>query len=113
MGAETFCVTIKGASAEAAFAEAVRQAQYDHGHSGYSGTIAEKRDFVIVPLPDGLSPTEAVDLAGSDCLSHANQSAAVRAWVKQAEPIYDDKWGPALCFESTPGTFVFCGWASS
>ena len=37
----------------------VEQAQYDHGHSGYSGTIAEsqglkvKRDIIVTPKEGG------------------------------------------------------------
>ena len=41
--------------AEDAFRAAVQQAQYDHGHSGYTGTIAEKGDFVMLEVPPGLS----------------------------------------------------------
>lgn len=55
MGANTFLTEARGSTAQEAFDSAVAAAQYDHGHSGYTGTIAEKSSFKVVtgdPDPD-------------------------------------------------------------
>jgi fatty acid/phospholipid biosynthesis enzyme len=46
MGAETFVTKAKGATAREAFQAAIQQAQWQHGHNGYTGTITEKIIFV-------------------------------------------------------------------
>lgn len=98
MGAEFFNVKSIGKTAKEAFKKAVEEAQYDYGHAGYTGTIAEKKDFVMLDLPEGMNPYDYI------ALNH---------------PSIDDKWGPAGCIElsQTPGSdekeFLFFGWASS
>jgi len=55
MGAEYFGILIEKKDATKAFSEASEQARYDHGHSGYTGTIAEKIGFETVskaPIED-------------------------------------------------------------
>ena len=47
MGANVFTTFSMGKDAEDAFFNAVDQAKYDYGHSGYTGTIAEKDSFVM------------------------------------------------------------------
>ena len=104
MGAETFKTVGHGATANEAFDAAVSQAQYDHGHAGYTGTIAEKDEFSVISDSDGTSPEEANALAD-------------KLMDEQDERI-DDKWGPAgaIRFEA-PGDmrqwWLFFGWASS
>jgi hypothetical protein len=85
MGAQTFCERVKGASAKKAFRDAVDQAKYDHGHSGYSGTIAEKDSFVMITCPDGIKPE------------------------RYADQLLDD----AGCIDCGNGEYLFFGWASS
>lgn len=46
MGATTFFTYATGKTAKEAFASAQAEARYDHGHSGYTGTIAEKPSFI-------------------------------------------------------------------
>ena len=48
MGATTFITPQEGARVEEAFREAVAAARFEHGHGGYTGTVAAKNDFVIV-----------------------------------------------------------------
>ena len=48
MGAEVFESYAQGATAAEAFHNAVNEAQYLHGHGGYTGTIAEKSSFVLI-----------------------------------------------------------------
>lgn len=115
MGAQEFSVLKKGIYKEPkeAFWEAVEQANYDHGHSGYTGTIAEKNSFKMVELPKGKKVGEFVE----ECL--ANEDG-----------FWNDKWGPAACVEIKGSqlaklrderykgkknfkAYVFFGWASS
>jgi hypothetical protein len=97
MGAEFFTHKSNGKTAQEAFEAAVKKAQYDHGHRGYSGTIAEKSSFTMIKLPEGIEPGDYADLLNS-----------------KNDPRIDDKWGPAGCFEIKPGEeYYFFGWASS
>lgn len=54
MGATSFFTYATGKTVNKAFASAQADARYDHGHSGYTGTIAEKPSFIefAVPLAD-------------------------------------------------------------
>lgn len=47
MGAEYFHCVAEGKDAHRAFANAVEEAYYWHGHGGYTGSIAEKLSFVL------------------------------------------------------------------
>jgi len=62
MGANIFYTYAFGKTAKDAFRDAVHQAQWEHGHGGYTGTIAEKHDFVMLPKPD--TRLSIRDLAG-------------------------------------------------
>jgi len=80
MGATTFWVTETGFTPKEAFKKAVEKARYEHGHGGYTGTIAEKDSFVMIDVPRGKNPEEyARELLNSD------------------EHEVADKWGPAGC----------------
>lgn len=63
MGAVDFSQMAIGRNAEEAYRDAVEQAEYEHGHSGYTGTIAETRGFFMIELPKGLTLRKAFDLA--------------------------------------------------
>lgn len=99
MGACEFSATAKGKTARDAFQFARAEAQYESGHGGYTGTIAEKHEFVVV----GSAPTIAEAIKVAD--AHQDE--------------VDDKWGPAGCVRvGEPGPdgltlFYFYGWASS
>ncbi|QLF83668.1 hypothetical protein SEA_REDWATTLEHOG_165 [Gordonia phage RedWattleHog] len=100
MGATTFFHWEGGRSPEEAFTAARDQAKYDFGHAGYTGTIAEKSGFVMIPwtgegLPDR---SEAEDLGDK--------------LIEDCDPRIDDKWGPAGCIKAQDGMFLFFGWAS-
>lgn len=104
MGAEQFVTRATGASASEAFSRAVEQAQYDYGHAGYTGTIAEKRGFKLVtPNGPGESPKQVVER----CLEDDRHFC-------------QDKWGDAGAVDAGPNPknpkeriFIFFGWASS
>ncbi len=97
MGATTFITQAAGKTAADAFEAARKQAQYDHGHSGYTGTVAEKDEFVLIPFP-----------GGDDTVAEAFADALIRAGDKRV----DSKWGPAGCLDLGGGKFMFFGWAS-
>lgn len=50
MGADTFEIFGYGKTAREAFSAAREDAQYEHGHGGYTGTIAEKDSYVRIDL---------------------------------------------------------------
>jgi len=95
MGACTFFTVSKGKTADAAFSEAVYTARYEYGHGGYTGTIAEKHDFIMIELPKGAVPVK-----------YAEQL------IDDGDPRIDDKWGPAGCIEMPGNKYLFFGWAS-
>ncbi len=97
MGAEVFITYSRGATAEEAFNEAVRRAQHDWGHSGYTGSIAEKDSFVIIK-----APKDTTNFSG-----YADQL------IEDCDSRIDDKWGPAGCIPVGEDKFLFFGWASS
>ena len=99
MGAQVFVVESSGEDAKDAFHNAVQEAKWACGHEGYTGTIAEKESFTMIPLPKGVNPHDFADELIDICDHRIN-----------------DKWGPAGCFElTTRGNerqFLFFGWAS-
>jgi hypothetical protein len=96
MGSDTFRTRASGKTANDAFNNAVREAQYESGHGGYSGTIAEKNCFQMIDLPKG-----------KDARDFANEL------ISEGDPRIDDKWGPAGCIALGKGEYLFFGWASS
>ena len=80
-------------NARDAFKAAREEALYNHGHSGYSGTIAEKDSFVVLPCIEGKTPRDSFFDVYID------------------DPRIYDKYGPAGCIETENG-FVFFGWAA-
>lgn len=95
MGAEYFETRATGKNAREAFKAAQEEAWFDFGHSGYTGTIAEKPGFKLVDRKEGESISE--------CLERHDDSKLV-----------NDKWGDAACIPGDkPNEYVFFGWASS
>src|SRR5271154_4940509 len=98
MGANTFGTKDSGKTAQEAFTNAVADAQWEHCHGGYTGTIAEKHSFVVIPVPKGKDPrtfAESLMDASAD------------------DPRISDKWGPAGCVRLSENEWYFFGWASS
>ena len=100
MGACDFYKLVSGKTAQEAFNKAVTDAQYDSGHGGYTGTIAEKSTFVMISNPVCSTKEAAYELA--------------QKLINEDDRRVSDKWGPAGCIPIA-GTdkFVFFGWASS
>jgi hypothetical protein len=103
MGAQQFRDEARGATVKEAFDSAVSEAQYEHGHGGYSGTIAEKREFTVISDAEGM-PREAAAALADKLLFDGDKRI-------------DSKWGPAGAIRfggpgEEPG-WLFFGWASS
>jgi hypothetical protein len=96
VGAFAFICRAKGKSAREAFARARVAAQYESGHGRYTGTIAEKHEFVLIKVPEGVDPNK-----------HAEDL------IEDEKSAVNDKWGPAGCIELAAGDYLFFGWASS
>ena len=99
MGASDFYQFGKGNTIKDAFLAAREEAAYDCGHSGYTGTLAEKNDFVLIKTPKVQTDKEATELAHK--LIEANDKRI------------DDKWGPAGAIPVKKDRWLFFGWASS
>jgi hypothetical protein len=103
MGAEQFITTAEGATVKEAFDAAREEAAYERGHRGYTGTIAEKDEFVIISDAVGMTRTMAEALA--------------EKLLRDGDKRIDDKWGPVGVIRfgeagEEPG-WLFFGWASS
>jgi hypothetical protein len=108
VGASTFETYGDGTDVHAAFHDAVEQAGWEHGHGGYTGTIAEKTDYVIITR-EPMSYDDASRLASD--LIHGD------------DPRVADKWGPAGALpvrqptspagQQDPDGWLFFGFASS
>jgi len=124
MGAEEFEATVSGDSVKDAFWAAVQQAQYDYGHSGYTGTIAEKGEYVVFKAPAGtddamiMQVIEAVSRFGWSGRQNSPEDEAARIAyaafpLDEMAAVFDDKWGPAGAIQLADGSWHFFGMASS
>ena len=115
--------------ASKAFHAAVEEAQYEYGHGGYTGTIAEMHEFVVVTppanvdarllaqfihesdyklisrKPEGLSATEQV--------FYDSLPDGFKPKLRHLAEVHSDKWGPCLAIKIAPKWWAFFGWASS
>ena len=80
MGGTTFETYAKGDSVSAAFEEARRQASFENGHGGYTGTIAEKDGYVVIQ---------------STPVSKARAYQMAQDLIEKDDPRLSDTWGPA------------------
>jgi len=92
-----------GKDAREAFHKLVEDAQYESGHGGYTGTIAEKPSFSLFDLPSKRMDPFKTAHKISDCYCgeniDKNFKPEQRAWAKRVAETWSDKWGPAVCFE--------------
>jgi hypothetical protein len=84
-----------GKTAKDAFSAAVAEARRSYGEGGYTGSIAEKRSFVMISVPKGVEPR-----------------AYVNELIEKDDDRICDKWGPAGCIALGKEEFLFFGWAS-
>jgi hypothetical protein len=101
----------RGATVQEAFTDAREQAAYEHGHGGYTGSLAEKDSFTLIPPPFGPSP----DLSPDEAAKEFRKALLLFAdeLIEKDDPRIDDKWGPAGALDLKDGSFLFFGWASS
>ena len=98
MGAEVFSCTAGGSTVGEAFSAAVEQAQWEHGHGGYTGTIAEKDSWTMV-ADEAMTLNDAEELGGR--------------LVDECDERIDNKHGPAGAIQLVEGGWYFFGWAAS
>lgn len=80
MGAVTFETLASGETAEEAFSNAVEDAKHMHGHGGYTGMIAEKTSFEVIPERE----------------HHGKQKRRyARQLIEDGDERIQSKWGPA------------------
>ena len=96
MGSDTFFMVRSGKSARDAFKTACEDALYEHGHGGYTGTIAEKDSFQMIDCPKDVKPKDYAEKL-----------------IDEGDPRVDDKWGPAGCIALGDNKYLFFGLASS
>jgi len=114
MGAEQFETTAIGATADEAFAVAVNEAHYWHGHSGYTGTVCEKPGFVEFPVPEGSTVADvvaALEVSWQDT-KPLEAIYGDTDTVSKIAGFYDDKWEAAIALRVDETSWLFCGWAS-
>ena len=87
----------RGENARDAFRHAVQEAQYENGHGGYTGTIAEKHNYKMIPCE---MTEEAITKKVEECFENENH-------------FVQNKWGPSGCIKVRDGFYIFFGWASS
>lgn len=107
MGSCSFQIRTKELNAPLAFNALVAQAQYEHGHAGYTGTIAEKTSWEIGLLADPANPRVPEFVLEAEAQKFINDDL---------EDL--DKYGPAhVVFlkdeAGKPSGLIFYGWASS
>lgn len=107
MGACTFTDVAKGSTAKEAFENATSDARYEHGHGGYTGTIAEKHSFTIIPFTSPSGAEKGTPEFRKEVGRYADQL------IEDDDYRVTDKWGPAGCIDLGNGEYLFFGWASS
>ena len=123
MGASEYMNAGKGKTAQVAFDKVTENARWNHGHGGYSGTIAEKYSMVEFPRPKGMRRATVLkavrDLGriGFDDDGNAKTATVQAKYPKlriaAMSEVYEGKWGPSLAIELSKGEYLFAGFASS
>lgn len=107
MGATTFHTESGLDDVAAAFAEVRESAFYAHGHSGYTGTVAEKDGYRVFDLPEGKTVADAIRACDEEAWEDR-----VPEWLPRGLfTCYDDKSGPAVAVRED-GSWHFFGFAS-
>lgn len=92
MGATDFTHLVQHSDAHRAFAMAVSEATHEHGHGGYSGTIAEKDGFAII---DRTVRSRAAAYRYVSDIVEASWQEDDDRFPADVTRIVNDKWGPA------------------
>ena len=100
MGADQFSSIGIARTPEVAFNQAHDQATWEYGHGGYSGTIAEKGSYVLLGKLGSRYYDNVEDYFHE--LLYGDEKkipAGIRDVIRRGAGIFNDKWGPAVCFE--------------
>lgn len=109
MGAYEFRSFDANEDAAQAFSQAREEAAYQHGHGGYTGTIAEKPGYRIFEVPAGVT-VEAV----IDAFEAFDWDSPRPEWMPESiADQYGDKWGDCIAIKEPTGGWHFIGMASS
>ena len=131
MGATTFFNIGKGATAQEVFDRLHQQALYQHGHGGYTGTIAEKSTYTLFQRPKGMRRKTVIEAVQSleqicptgisEACDHMHDDNPKPSTIQAKFPklpiylmweVFDRKFGPALAIQLRPGEYLFAGFAS-
>jgi len=112
MGANEFVIEAKGDGPTQAYGDAVREARWQNGHAGYTGTIAETNGFQMFNMPDTYRPSEK-HVTRKPTQKDPELWRAVGYAHKMIDENKIEKWGPAGCIALGDGRYVFFGIASS
>jgi hypothetical protein len=118
VGAVDFYCEVKGKNAQDAFTEAQVEALYWNGHSGYTGTVAEKQSFKLFGCPThGVTARDVIDaILLDERLRNDNDRLIELGYPKDMAwdiaNTYFDKWGAALCIQTGTESYAFAGVAS-
>lgn len=114
MGAQTFenkATAPKGTPLDTVFTDAVQDAKNEHGHGGYSGTLAEKHNCILICTVETYAQADRV---ASDIMNDEDSNMMYREEITQ---LVADKWGAAGAIRFTQDAktdgYIFFGWASS
>lgn len=129
MGATEFAIDNTGKTAGEAYDTQVDSDRYNFGHSGYTGTMAEKDGFVLIDRPTRIRASRLMDtivdaeqwafwVDTDEKYRHVYTKPKARcekAWYRLCEwypdrvggardicKTYGEKWGPALAVEQSP-----------
>lgn len=108
---ETHVKVNKTTSDQDAFTSAREQAQFDSGHGGYTGTLAEKSSFTMIARVKSRENADRIISA-----LYNTTGPGVHTYREEAAQVIDDKWGPAGAIrypiDRTTDGIVFFGFAS-
>jgi len=109
-GGMDFMTVGTGKSAQEAFNNATSDARHEHGHGGYTGTIAEKPGFVLITPPKGVDPKQYAEWVQG---YETSVPAEYQAQLERDRQRIEDKWGPAGAVQIGANKWLFFGIASS
>jgi hypothetical protein len=112
MGAEQFWTVGFGKTAKDAFQIAREEAAFSYGHSGYTGSIAEKNNYIMIPLPKGKNANDYIDelFEKEDPVLMTMGSCRLIDITKEVKKDYKAK---KKRWPRGKSAFLFFGWASS
>ncbi|MFC4987374.1 hypothetical protein [Saliphagus infecundisoli] len=115
MGTVTFKTLAFGATADEAFTGAVEDSKHRHGHNGYTGTIAEKTTFTVIPESEHkgrqkrIVASELIDEEDQRIQCKRGPAGAINCSGTKAATRYREQHG----LEGKHGdVWLFFGWAA-